>query len=115
MLSPGDVGTIDELGNLIARVGQATESDAAPGAKEADAMKRAAMSGAAQTTGAAYKSNAATKTNAATQTKAATKTTTAANSNAAENLMRSANAPTIKQQVIPAKVAWKAANSSSGM
>ena len=83
VLSPGDVGTIDELGNLIARVGQATESDAAPGAKEADAMKRAAMSGAAQTTGAAYKSNAATKTNAATQTKAATKTTTAANSNAA--------------------------------
>ncbi len=29
--------------------------------------------------------------------------------------MRSAKAPTIRQQVMPAKVAWKAANSSSGM
>ncbi len=37
------------------------------------------------------------------------------NSSTAENLMRSANAPTIRQQVMPANVAWKAANSSSGM
>ncbi len=29
--------------------------------------------------------------------------------------MRSAKAPTIRQQVMPAKVAWKAANNSSGM
>ena len=29
--------------------------------------------------------------------------------------MRSAKAPTIRQQVMPANVAWKAANSSSGM
>ena len=33
----------------------------------------------------------------------------------AENFMRSAKAPTIRQQVMPAKVAWKATNSSSGM
>ena len=33
----------------------------------------------------------------------------------AENLMRSANAPTIRQHVIAANVAWNAMKSSSGM
>ena len=33
----------------------------------------------------------------------------------AEKRMRSAKAPTIRQQVMPAKVAWKAANTISGM
>jgi hypothetical protein len=33
----------------------------------------------------------------------------------AENLARSAKAPRIRQQVIAAKVAWKATNTSSGM
>ena len=37
------------------------------------------------------------------------------NSSTAENFMRSANAPTIRQQVIAANVAWNAMNSSSGM
>ena len=33
----------------------------------------------------------------------------------AANFMRSANAPTIRQQVIAANVAWNAMNSSSGI
>ncbi|OQC06442.1 MAG: hypothetical protein BWX79_02089 [Alphaproteobacteria bacterium ADurb.Bin100] len=33
----------------------------------------------------------------------------------AENFMRSAKAPTISVQVMPANVAWKAANTISGM
>ena len=33
----------------------------------------------------------------------------------AENFMRSANAPTIRQQVMAAKVAWNAMNRSSGI
>ena len=37
------------------------------------------------------------------------------NSSSAENLMRSANAPTIRQTVIAANVAWNATNSSSGI
>ncbi len=37
------------------------------------------------------------------------------NSSTAENLMRSANAPTIRQQVMPANVAWNAANTISGI
>ena len=37
------------------------------------------------------------------------------NINTAENFMRSAKAPTISAQVIPANVAWKAANTISGM
>jgi hypothetical protein len=39
----------------------------------------------------------------------------AQNNNTAENFMRSANAPTIKAQVMAAKVAWKATKVSSGM
>ena len=39
----------------------------------------------------------------------------AVNSSTAENLMRSAKAPTISAQVMPANVAWKAANTISGM
>ena len=37
------------------------------------------------------------------------------NSNTAENLMRSAKAPTISAQVMPANVAWKAAKEISGI
>jgi len=37
------------------------------------------------------------------------------NSSTALNLMRSAKAPTIRQQVMPAKVAWKAAKTISGI
>jgi hypothetical protein len=37
------------------------------------------------------------------------------NISTAENFMRSAKAPTISAQVMPAKVAWKAANTISGM
>ena len=37
------------------------------------------------------------------------------NASTAENFMRSANAPTIRQQVIAANVAWNAMNSSSGI
>ena len=33
----------------------------------------------------------------------------------AENFMRSAKAPTMSAQVMPAKVAWKAANTTSGI
>ena len=39
----------------------------------------------------------------------------AQNSTTAENLTRSANEPTIKVQVIAAKVAWNAAKVKSGM
>ncbi|MNT73402.1 hypothetical protein D3C72_2121020 [compost metagenome] len=39
----------------------------------------------------------------------------AVNSSTALNLMRSAKAPTIRAQVMPAKVAWKAANTISGI
>ena len=39
----------------------------------------------------------------------------AVNSSTAENFMRSAKAPTISAQVMPAKVAWKAANTISGI
>ena len=39
----------------------------------------------------------------------------AQNSSTAENRTRSANAPTISAQVIPAKVAWNAMNDSSGI
>src|SRR5690242_21633405 len=38
----------------------------------------------------------------------------AMNTSTAENFMRSANAPTIRQQVIAANVAWNATNTSSG-
>ena len=38
-----------------------------------------------------------------------------ANSSTAENLIRSANAPTIRHTVIAAKVAWNATKMSSGM
>ena len=37
------------------------------------------------------------------------------NSSTALNFMRSAKAPTIRQQVIAAKVAWNATNTSSGI
>jgi hypothetical protein len=37
------------------------------------------------------------------------------NSSTAENLMRSAKAPTIRQQVMAAKVAWKTTNTISGI
>ena len=37
------------------------------------------------------------------------------NSSTAPNLMRSANEPTISAQVMPANVAWKATNTSSGI
>src|SRR5262249_37453051 len=37
------------------------------------------------------------------------------NSSTALNFMRSANAPTIRQQVIAANVAWNATNTSSGI
>ncbi len=37
------------------------------------------------------------------------------NASTAENFIRSANAPTIRQQVIAANVAWNAMNSSSGI
>ena len=37
------------------------------------------------------------------------------NNNTAENLIRSANEPTMRPQVIAAKVAWKAKNTNSGI